>query len=151
MESVLIGIFLLSNFASVLSSPIKYNPNAEPNAIGGSEVSISIFPYQTAIYARHDTGSKLCSGAILSRKIVITCAHCLVGSNSASVYYGSENLSALDFSRNQVIDRNNYIFHPQYSQYVNDVALIMMNFDIEFSGKKKICFPLFNFFNNKYS
>lgn len=135
MELFLLGIFILCNLAN--SSPTK----GLPYAIGGVEVeSIYWFPYQTAIYARYDSGPTFCSGAILSKKSVITCAHCLAGSNNASVFYGSQNLSALDFTQNQVIDKSNYRIHTGYSQYVDDVAIIIMNVGIEFNGKSRYLF-----------
>ena len=135
METNLTGIFLLFNFALVFAATIKN----VPNAIGGVEVeSISWFPYQTAIYSRYDFRSNLCSGAIITEKLVITCAHCLVGSNQASVFYGSDNLAALDFSKNQVVEKTSYRIHPQYSQYINDVALIILNDIIVFNGKTTI-------------
>lgn len=133
METVTL---VLSIVTAVLGSPLK----DVPNAIGGAEVeSISSFPYQTALYSRYDASTKFCSGAILSSEYVITSAHCIVGSHSASIFYGSVNLAAPDFTKNQVVDAKNYRVHPQYSQYLNDVALILMNERIVFSGKRRLC------------
>lgn len=144
-----IGIFLVCNLASIFSSPV----GKISDAIGGVVVeSISYFPYQTVIFARFDSGSKLCSGAILSSRLIITCAHCLVGSTSASFFYGSENLSALDFSKNQIVDSANYRIHPQYSKYINDVALILTNVEIEFNGELNFFLTsglVINFFINR--
>lgn len=130
INKIAFGI-MLYNAALIASSPV----DIVRFAIGGVEVeSPLMFPYQTAIYARRDSGTSFCSGSILSSTFVITCAHCLTGSHSASIYFGSKRLSALDFSRNQVVPSENYRIHPEYSQLVNDVALIRIS-SIEFSGE----------------
>lgn len=130
MLIILIGV-LLFNFALIEPSPVKL-----VKAIGGVEDSIIRFPYQVAMFARFPDGSKFSSGAIISKRHVITCAHCLFGSNSVSIFYGSAKLSNLDFGQNQVVDSVNYRIHPQYELYVNDIAIIMMNSEIVFSGKR---------------
>lgn len=125
-------VFLLINLAVIRSSPIDHRARV----IGAVEVeSISIFPYQVAMFARFDTGSSFCSGSILSSKFIVTCAHCLVGSHNVSIFYGSGDLANLDFDTNQIVDKANYRIHPSYSEFTNDIALIKMNSEIEFNGK----------------
>lgn len=127
----LVGL-VLCNLALIHSLPLGF----KPKVVGGVEVnSMTEFPYQTVIFARWNFGSTLCSGAILSSNFVITCAHCLSGSKNASVFYGSKRLSTLDYERNQVVSSENYRIHPDYSAYSNDIALIKMNFKINFSGE----------------
>lgn len=123
--------FLLCSLATAHSLPV----DIAPNVIGSFEVdSIERFPYQTVIYARRDSGTSISSGSILSAKYVMTCAHCLINSRNASVYYGSAKLSALDNEKSQVVGSENYRVHPSYSPFVNDIALILMNENIAFSG-----------------
>lgn len=130
MDFKVIILFCFVNV--ILSSPF----DKSAKVIGGIEVDASTkFPYQTANFARFSSGSVFCSGSILSRKTVITCAHCLVGSNNVSIYFGSENLSALDFSRNQIVSSENYQIHPNYASLVNDVALIVLNHQLMFNGE----------------
>lgn len=147
VKNILIAI-VLCNLTMIHSWPIGINPKV----VGGVEVdSISEFPYQTAIFARWKTGSTLCSGSILSPKFVITCAHCIKGSHNVSVFYGSEKLSTLNYGKNQIVSSENYRIHPNYSTYFNDIALIKMNFDIEFSSKfeKLLTFSYISFFISK--
>lgn len=125
-------LFVIFKFTTIYASPIGISPMV----FGGVEVdSITRFPYQTVIFARSSSGSSLSSGAILSPKYIITCAHCISGSNNVSVFYGSEKISSLDYNKNQVVLSENYRIHPEYSTFFNDIALIKMNFDIIFSGK----------------
>lgn len=140
-------VLLLINLAVIRSSPV----NLKAKVMGAVEVeSISRFPYQVAMFARFETGSAFCSGSILSSKFVVTCAHCLVAvavqnlvsSNNASIFYGSGDLSNLDFETNQIVDKANYRIHPNYSEFKNDIALIEMNSAIEFNGMRKAIFVL---------
>jgi V8-like Glu-specific endopeptidase len=127
-----LNLILLCCVAMSQSSVIPSNAKI----IGGIEVgSITQFPYQALIFARYGSGSMISSGAIISPKFVLTCAHCISGSTSASVFYGSEQISNLDFSKNQIVSSENYRIHPKYSTYLNDIALIKMEFSIRFSGK----------------
>lgn len=137
MLIIFIGV-LLFNFALIEPSPMKL-----VKAIGGVEDSIIRFPYQVAMFVRFPSATKFCSGAIISKRLVVTCAHCLFGSNNVSIFYGSATLSNLDFDQNQVVDSENYRIHPQYELYVNDIAVITMNSAIVFSGKSFNIFYIF--------
>lgn len=132
MKSIVITVLLFRLFAFTLSMPAK------AKVIGSAVVeSIESFPYQTAIFAQKDESTAaFCSGSILSENFVLTCAHCLVGSSYASVFYGSRKLSALDNARSQIVNSTNYRIHPKYSEFINDIALIELPVAIEFSGKK---------------
>jgi secreted trypsin-like serine protease len=62
--------------------------SAQPRIVGGSQVSISQYPWQAAVV---DTGSgdahqrQFCGGSLLTSRIVITAAHCVVGLNPGDV------------------------------------------------------------------
>lgn len=134
MKIIVITVLLFKLFAFAHSMPAKAK-------VIGSEVveSIESFPYQTAIFTQHDESrTAFCSGSILSESFVVTCAHCLVGSSYARVFYGSGKLSALDDTSSQTVNNTNYRIHPKYSSFVNDIALIELPVAIEFSGKTKI-------------
>lgn len=127
--AVIIFLFLTNN-------EIDSKPAAK--VIGGEVVeSIESFPYQTAIFINKETSTAFCSGSILSSNYIVTCAHCLTNSDSASVFYGSEKLSALDFSKSQVVNSSNYRIHPEFTTFVNDIALIELPKAIEFTGSEK--------------
>lgn len=117
------------------ANPVSY----KSKAVGGFLVeSPTIFPYQVAIFSRYETASHFCSGSILNKKYVITSAHCIEGSTSASIFYGVNSISAVDFSKNQVVDKTNYKIHPNFTTFHDDIALIEMNFEFEFSGQLEI-------------
>lgn len=109
---------------------------SSPRVIGSVEVdTIEDFPYQTLQFSRYESVTTLSSGAILSEKFVITCAHCIYNANNVSLFYGSTSISNLDYTNNQVILSENFIIHPNYSTFSNDIALIRLNVNLSFNGE----------------
>lgn len=131
MELKIIVVLFACNLVIVKTNPVSH----KSKAVGGFLVeSPTIFPYQVAIFSRYETASHFCSGSILSKKTIVTSAHCIKGSSSASIFYGINSISSVDFSKNQVVDKENYKIHPNFTTFYDDVALIEMNFEIEFDG-----------------
>lgn len=131
MVLIIIVILVACNFIVINANPVPY----KSKAIGGFLVdSPTIFPYQVAIFSRYESVSHFCSGSILSRKFIVTSAHCIEGSTSASIFYGINSISSVDFDKNQVVDKSNYKIHPNFTTFHDDIALIEINFEIEFSG-----------------
>lgn len=132
MEVKIAVVLFLCNLVIIHTNPISY----KSKAIGGFLVeSPTVFPYQVAIFSRLETVSHFCSGSILNEKFIVTSAHCIEGSTSASIFYGINSIAAVDFSKNQVVDQANYRIHPNFTTFYDDIALIEMNFEIEFSGQ----------------
>lgn len=132
ISEMLVNIICCLIFDLVISTPLE----SASRVIGSVEVeSIENFPYQTLQFSRFNTSTSLSSGAILSEKFVITCAHCIDQANSVNLFYGSKTISNLDYDRNQLILSDNFIIHPNYSSFMNDLALIRLNMDIEFDGE----------------
>lgn len=63
---------------------------------------------------------------------------CMV--HTMPAYFTAAEILDLDFCKNQVVGSENYRIHPEYSTFVNDVALIEMLMRIEFSCKFSILF-----------
>lgn len=97
---------------------------------------ISQYPYQAGLFINSPNGNvALCSGSIISSMFILTCAHCINGSISTNIFYGSKDLSQPDFSKSQQVESTNYRIHPQYKKYENDMALLKLNYPITFSGE----------------
>lgn len=134
MELKIITLLFACDLIVTDANPVSY----KSKAVGGFLVeSPTIFPYQVAIFSRYETASHFCSGSILSKNFVITSAHCIEGSTSASIFYGINSIGAVDFSKNQVVDKTNYKIHPNFTTFHDDIAVIEMNFEFEFSGQLK--------------
>lgn len=101
----------------------------------GNEIeTLTKFPYQVAIFARKQQGANLSSGSIISVKFILTCAHCIQNSSSVGAFYGITDISQPYESNYQSINSSNYIIHPDYSSFRNDIALILTYHDIQFGG-----------------
>ncbi|XP_044262696.1 serine protease 48-like [Tribolium madens] len=62
--------------ASVCADPPYDNDNSslpDDRIIGGKPTKITKFPYQVSL---HNNGKFLCGGSIITRKFVLTAAHC---------------------------------------------------------------------------
>ncbi|KAG5679063.1 hypothetical protein PVAND_008660 [Polypedilum vanderplanki] len=100
--------------------------------------TIDQFPYQVAIFARRNNLSlTLSSGAIISCKFILTCAHCIKDSSQANIYYGMTSFDQISEENYQVINNSSYRIHPNYSTFKNDIAIMLTSHDIQFNDKIK--------------
>lgn len=125
---VLFALLFISSDSYRLSSRI----------LNGNVVNtIAQFPYQVAIFASRNNLPYLSSGAIISHKFILTCAHCIKDTSHASIYYGMTSFDQVSEENHQVINNSSYRIHPNYSSFKNDIAIMITTHDIQFNGEKK--------------
>ncbi|XP_011306722.1 venom protease-like [Fopius arisanus] len=123
-----------------------------PKVVGGVPAKLGAWPWMAALGYRSKTSSNkprwLCAGSLVSSRHVITAAHCVHRLNDLYlVRLGDLDLddsvpdgaNPIDIPIEQVHE------HPQYSdvQYTNDVAVLKLAWDVEFSDLiRPICLPL---------
>ncbi|GJQ80664.1 hypothetical protein Trydic_g9248 [Trypoxylus dichotomus] len=107
---------------------------ATPLILDGQNSFEGEWPWHVAIY-RNDDGTLryICGGSVLTRKFIITAAHCVTDLSSGHkiaptnflVYAGTANLKSLSLST-QTIQITDIHIHPQFSRsnYYNDIALL---------------------------
>jgi len=120
-----------------------------PKVVGGREAPVSAFPWQAAIGYRDDRTGEikyLCGGTLISRRHILTAAHCVVGDNLETVRLGEHDLASNEDSAHpeeyQVVER---IMHSGYSprSFSNDIALLALDRDVEYrEDVAPICLPL---------
>jgi secreted trypsin-like serine protease len=132
MEKIVLFALLLSQI--IFNGCDSYRLGSR--ILNGNEAeSIAQFPYQVAIFARRGLILNLSSGAILSQRFILTCAHCIKDSQSASIYYGLTSFDDAIAENYQLIVSDNYRIHPNYESFKNDIAVILTNHEIQFNGK----------------
>lgn len=91
------------------------------------------FPWIAVITAHHREYFYKCSGAFISKDWILTVA-LFCGNNfplSYSVQYGK-----VDFTINELISDipvENFIMHPEYFHFTNNIALLKLPYSVEFS------------------
>jgi trypsin len=114
---------------------------SDPQIVGGTDAPDGQYPYQVSLKDKFNR-NHFCGGAIISKRCVITAAHCLNKKTPADVLIdvGSNYLS-----RNQTTyTANSLIIHQSYDpkKFVNDIGLIKLTKDIEFKKNiKPIALP----------
>jgi trypsin len=75
-----------------LLAPAAASADVQPKVVGGSNASISQYPWQAAVLRN---GSLWCGGSLITTRIVITAGHCVVGQTAStfSVALGRTTLS----------------------------------------------------------
>lgn len=63
--------------------------------VGGHVAELNSIPYQVALFIKiKPKGVLLCGGSILSKKTILTAAHCLIKSDMALVVFGATDLTS---------------------------------------------------------
>ncbi|KAF5286000.1 hypothetical protein FQR65_LT12997 [Abscondita terminalis] len=103
--------------------------------IGGDNALPGEFPYQVSL---REENVHFCGGSIIGRRWILTAAHCVFGTNTASVkvVVGTNKLD----SGGKMYSIINYILHENYNSQTaeNDVAVIQIKQNITLCSKVKI-------------
>lgn len=96
------------------------NAKVEARIINGQVVTIEQYPYLVAVQI---WGSFQCGGSIISRRVVLTAAHCLEREKQPrkySIIYGQTDIQGVT---NNILQVESFMMHPHYNN-------INMDYDI---------------------
>ena len=100
--------------------------NINSKIVGGEDASPYMYPWLVGLTDRHRL-EPFCAGFIISSKLILTAAHCLVNRYSDRVQILARIHDLRDFHGDRH-DIDHWIIHPQYrlndSTHLNDIALI---------------------------
>ncbi|XP_066262338.1 transmembrane protease serine 9-like [Euwallacea similis] len=113
--------------------------------VGGHDTLVNEYPAMAGV-VRIDTGGIFCGGTIISRKYVLTAAHCVVNQdvNNYRVLVGDHDTSiGSDTNSSAIYRARKFIVHPKYnsSNYNNDLALIKVDTLMFNDNVGPICLP----------
>ncbi|XP_044019359.1 serine protease 27-like [Aphidius gifuensis] len=120
-----------------------------PRVVGGNVASEGSHPYQVSL--RSKSGSHFCGGVIIDKRWILTAAHCIVGDKPSSVFVvtGTNSLSqgGTKYETDLLIAHKNY----NSAAFSNDIGLIRVKIDIEFSKTvSSISLPTSDFDKENY-
>jgi secreted trypsin-like serine protease len=132
-----------NNYEEVCGLP-KYGDEFTGLIVRGGDVFQGQFPWLVA-YFHNDIYQ--CGGSLVSRKIVVTAAHCIRNKNStqskteenAELYLGTYDIDNRNNETNSVIRKvSTFIIHPDWNQNVSsfdaDIAIMVMKSSVEFNN-----------------
>ncbi|XP_020298514.1 chymotrypsin-2-like [Pseudomyrmex gracilis] len=106
-----------------------------PNShiVGGSDAPDGRYPHQVSL-RRSKNNNHFCGGAIISKRYVITAAHCLQRLTDPSEIHVAVGSNYLDTPR-AIYQVKKYIKHPNYNSLLNidDIGLIRVAKSIKFN------------------
>jgi len=116
--------------ATVTTKFDKIYPPQNSRIVGGATAPKGHAPYQISLQSRN---GHVCGGAIISKTIVVTAAHCIQRSDPKDfkILVGTNDLS----KGGTLYQVKKFIFHVRYNspRYANDIGLIKINGEIQFN------------------
>ncbi|PBC25530.1 Plasma kallikrein [Apis cerana cerana] len=125
--------------------------------VGGINTGINEFPMMAGIKRTYETGM-ICGATIISKRYVLTAAHCVTDENSTelAIVVGEHDWSSRTETKATVLHSiNKVIIHPNYDVIekddwqINDIALLKTEKDIKFDDKVgPACLPFQHFLDS---
>ncbi|XP_020797847.1 serine protease SP24D [Drosophila serrata] len=139
MPSIQVGILLLTSCLAVVLLPVQSAPGyIDGRIVGGVDAGKNQFPHQISL---RNGGSHSCGGSILSRTYILTAAHCVTNEDSDGKYVAvaAERLTVRSgsndrFSGGILSQVAEVIFHENYGNFENDIALLRLDTPLIYSA-----------------
>ncbi|XP_062552704.1 serine protease snake-like [Armigeres subalbatus] len=126
---------------SIRPTAIKYDdykcPNTVDLIVGGERARLGEFPHQALLGYPSETNQIefKCGGSLISKRFVLTAAHCSKGVDNPTVVRLAELDLAVEDDDQVDFDVEQIIKHPKYTQKqaYNDIALVKLAQDVLFT------------------
>ncbi|XP_052742288.1 vitellin-degrading protease [Bicyclus anynana] len=117
-------LFMCIGYAA--SIPLK----EDTRIVGGEDVDIKEIPYQVSLLSR---GRHMCGGAIIDTDLVITAAHCVIGSSVKNLQIRAGSSSSQ--TGGELYQVGDYAWNPDftYNKMDSDIAILWLTKPLEYS------------------
>lgn len=110
--------------------------------VGGMDAGPHQFPWQAALFITKHDGHYFCGGSLITKRHVMTAAHCAEGASEFKVILGSNNREGFDEGAVEIVSRDATV-HPDWGiANGNDIAIITLPEDVPSSESTRTsCMP----------
>lgn len=111
-------------------------PTREARIIGGQIVRPHSHPYQAGLLSEFGSNTGLCGGSIISRRSILTAAHCLYGSIKTTTILGAHTITTPEPTQTVLTAPSAaYRIHRSYNpaNLNNDIAILISPSAIQFN------------------
>lgn len=148
INRLLFTILLLS---IIISTVISHQPPFKPRIVNGNKAADGQFPYMVSIFD-YNRMIHICGGAILTDRLVLSAAHCLIDFKSMPdrlwIIFGLVKLENIQNSEKNITE---ITFHPSFKapSYHHDLSVLRIAGKIRFNEFiKPIALPISKFVEN---
>ncbi|KAL3211659.1 hypothetical protein MRX96_008366 [Rhipicephalus microplus] len=101
--------------------------------VNGTEVKETQYPWMVSLSMHHPHGKHACGGTIITKRHVLTAAHCLWLKN-AHVYKVIVSYGSVDRRKGRKVEASKMLIHKGYSEnrMLNDIALLEVKYPFKF-------------------
>ncbi|KAK0418505.1 hypothetical protein QR680_013599 [Steinernema hermaphroditum] len=106
---------------------------------GGKESPLGMFPFQASLSIKKSTGYMYCGGTLLTKRHILTAAHCITGfrKGSMAMLGITDRLNPYGSPWAQVMDIESVNIHPRYrhgNDFPNDIGIITLVADVNITN-----------------
>lgn len=125
-----------------MSGNCGISPDGVLRVTGGNEVTKNDrYPWQVGLSLNSGNLDYVCSGTVITRKHILTAAHCFDNGETYTVGFGSADESKPRFEKRQ----NRFILHENYNRATKDNNIAIIEFsnpiDLDREAISPICLP----------
>jgi len=136
-KTVLAGLMILTPVAAMAQETfqcVDYDRNLQSRIVGGDDMRHEEAPYQVGLVI----GRALCGGSLISRRYVLTAAHCIFNKRGGKIRAGdiSARYGGVTVSDGQQAKVESIHVHPNYipGKHAHDIAVVRLDRRLDIPG-----------------
>ncbi|XP_017861595.1 PREDICTED: serine proteases 1/2-like [Drosophila arizonae] len=110
----------------------------EGRITNGDVARVGQFPYQVGLSIAIGDSAAWCGGSVISKRWILTAAHCTDSADSVTVYVGATKIKEEEPGQHRIhVEKSGIIVHEHWDPdlVVNDISLIKLPAELEFNDR----------------